>query len=203
MATQHRRPSVWLVPRRRMKSFRGADFGDWIVTGERIWQWPVADRRAVIGNAADAAHQPAYRGRSRQRRAFDAAARRAASQSFTIDKKYVHLRARRAQCRVNLVIDGYTLIMNPMYGKLTYTPSSDRLVWRTMPVDRWVGHRAFSSSATARFHARSESAALGGPREPSGRTAISLSTRSCFPTIRLRRCEPNRSERRGASASRE
>ena len=33
--------------------------------------------------------------------------------------------------------------MNPMYGKLTVAPASDRLVGETIPVDRWVGHRAF------------------------------------------------------------
>src|SRR5438552_8138774 len=33
--------------------------------------------------------------------------------------------------------------MNPMYGKLTVGPATVRLVWRTIPVDRWLGHRAF------------------------------------------------------------
>jgi hypothetical protein len=65
------------------------------------------------------------------------------SPSFTIDKKFVHVLVAGRGGRVNLVIDGYTLIMNPMYGKLTVAPASDRLAWRTIPVDRWIGHRAF------------------------------------------------------------
>jgi hypothetical protein len=65
------------------------------------------------------------------------------SESFTINKNYVHVRVAGNRGRVNLVIDGYTLIMNPMYGKLTAAPSGNVLVWRTMPVDRWVGHRAY------------------------------------------------------------
>jgi mono/diheme cytochrome c family protein len=76
------------------------------------------------------------------------------SPSFTIDKKFVHVRVAGRNARVNLVIDGYTLIMNPMYGKLTVAPASDRLVWRTIPVDRWVGHRAFleASDSTIPMH---------------------------------------------------
>src|SRR5205814_7976073 len=56
--------------------------------------------------------------------------------------------------RVNLVIDGYTLIMNPMYGKLTAAPAGNAPVWRTMPVDRWLGHRAFPevSDSTIPMH---------------------------------------------------
>jgi hypothetical protein len=76
------------------------------------------------------------------------------SPTFTIDKKFVHIRLAGHSARVNLVIDGYTLIMNPMYGKLTVTTGSDRLVWRTMPVDRWVGHRALleASDSTIPMH---------------------------------------------------
>src|SRR5262249_14163249 len=65
------------------------------------------------------------------------------SPSFTIDKRFVHLRLAGSKARVNLVIDGYTLIMNPIYGKLTAAPTSNLLSWYTMPVDRWVGHRAY------------------------------------------------------------
>jgi hypothetical protein len=65
------------------------------------------------------------------------------SASFTIDKKFVHVLVAGRGGKVNLVIDGYTLIMNPMYGKLSVAPANDRLTWRTIPVDRWVGHRAF------------------------------------------------------------
>lgn len=65
------------------------------------------------------------------------------SPSFTIDKKFVHVLVAGRGGKVNLVIDGYTLIMNPMYGKLTVAPASHRPMWRTMPVDRWIGQRAF------------------------------------------------------------
>ena len=65
------------------------------------------------------------------------------SRTLTIDKPYIHVRLAGRDARLNLVIDGYTLIMNPMYGKLTIKAQSERLAWHTMPVDRWIGHRAY------------------------------------------------------------
>jgi mono/diheme cytochrome c family protein len=65
------------------------------------------------------------------------------SRTFTIDKRYVHYRLAGRHARVNLVIDGYTLIMNPIYGPLTVAAPEERLTWRTMPVDQWIGHRAY------------------------------------------------------------
>jgi hypothetical protein len=65
------------------------------------------------------------------------------SRTFTINKPYVHYRLVGRDARVNLVIDGYTLIMNPIYGKLTVAATDERPVWRTMAVDQWIGHRAF------------------------------------------------------------
>src|SRR5205823_12546162 len=74
-----------------------------------------------------------------------------------------------------LVIDGYTLIMNPMYRKLTVAPASDRLVWRTMPVDRWIGHRAFIeiSDSTIPMHGLNPPpSAARMPLGPAGYVAI-------------------------------
>ncbi len=65
------------------------------------------------------------------------------SPTFTIDKPFLHIRMSGQNTRVNLVIDGNTLIMNPMYGKLTAAPDGNLPVWRTMPVDRWIGRRAY------------------------------------------------------------
>ncbi len=64
------------------------------------------------------------------------------SATFTIERPFIHFRLAGQSARVNLVIDGYTLIMNPMYGKLTISPN-ETPTWWTMPVDRWLGHRAY------------------------------------------------------------
>ncbi len=65
------------------------------------------------------------------------------SRSFTIGRRYVHVRLSGRRARLNLVIDGYTLIMNPIYGGLKIEPKSERPAWYTMDVGLWKGHRAF------------------------------------------------------------
>ncbi|MBI2947722.1 MAG: DUF1553 domain-containing protein [Verrucomicrobia bacterium] len=64
------------------------------------------------------------------------------SETFTITKPFVHFLMAGQRARLNLIIDGYTLIMNPMYGGLMVSPTNDLPAWRTMAVDRWIGHRA-------------------------------------------------------------
>ncbi len=49
------------------------------------------------------------------------------------------------------MIDGYTLIMNPIYGPLTIAPPGERPAWRTMPVDQWIGHRAYVEVSDSRI----------------------------------------------------
>src|SRR5262249_42621606 len=70
------------------------------------------------------------------------------SRTFMIEKPFIHVRLAGRAPRLNLVLDGNTLIMNPIYGKLTITPGGKDhpetdMAWRTIPVDRWIGHRAF------------------------------------------------------------
>jgi cytochrome c553/transposase-like protein len=139
------------------EDFRPANVDGWFVTGQSFATTgvsPVLSGQAVIG---DSAARPIARltpGGVDSGLISNRLQGELRSRSFTIDKNFVHLRLAGKNSRVNLVIDGYTLIMNPMYGKLTVAPSSDRLVWRTMPVDRWVGHRAFieASDSTIPMH---------------------------------------------------
>src|SRR5207245_364466 len=99
----------------------------------------------------------------------------ARSTTFNIDKKFIHLRVAGRSSRVNVVIDGYTLIMNPMYGKLTVAPTSNVLTWRTIPVDRWLGHRALielSDSAIPMHGLNPPPSSARMPAGPDGYIAI-------------------------------
>jgi hypothetical protein len=65
------------------------------------------------------------------------------SQTFVIDKKQIHYRVLGHKGRINLIIDGYTLIRDPIYGGLTFqVDHGDKLQWRSMDVSMWLGHRA-------------------------------------------------------------
>jgi hypothetical protein len=131
------------LPGESVTAFSGPGSGNWITTGEAFNQVPALSGEVVIGNSmarpvARLSIGGADSGLISARLQGDLR-----SPSFTIEKNFVHLRVAGRNARVNLVIDGYTLIMNPMYGKLAVIPASDRPSWKTIPVDRWVGHRAF------------------------------------------------------------
>jgi hypothetical protein len=121
----------------------GDDISAWFVAGHAFGTGPLRPGEIVVGNNPERSIARLTVGGADSGALSRRLQGESRSPSFTIDKKFVHLLAAGHGGRVNLVIDGYTLIMNPMYGKLTVAPTSDRLVWRTIPVDRWVGHRAF------------------------------------------------------------
>jgi hypothetical protein len=65
------------------------------------------------------------------------------SRTFTIESDYMHFLAAGGASRINLVIDGFTLIRNPIYGGLILNLDDDALAWRTMNVSMWRGQRAY------------------------------------------------------------
>ncbi len=64
------------------------------------------------------------------------------SPSFTVEKDYIHLLIAGTGSRVSLVVDGFTLIRNPIYGNLRQTLNSETPKWYRMDVRMWKGHRA-------------------------------------------------------------
>lgn len=65
------------------------------------------------------------------------------SPSWTIDADFIHVRLAGRGCRVNLVVDGFTILRDPIYGGLTHRIDVDDLTWKTFDVRKWVGQRAY------------------------------------------------------------
>jgi hypothetical protein len=65
------------------------------------------------------------------------------SPSFAISKKKIHLHIAGTQARVNLVLDGLTLIRDPIYGGLTREVNDPKPQWLTIDVTMWQGQRAY------------------------------------------------------------
>jgi len=66
------------------------------------------------------------------------------SRTFTIEKNRVLYHMGGKGSKVNLIIDGYQLIRNPIYGGLTITlDAPDRMQWYVQDVGKWVGHTAY------------------------------------------------------------
>jgi hypothetical protein len=125
------------------EDFRDSTFVDWFATGEAFGAGPPRPSEIVVGQSSE---RPIARLATGGADSGAIALRlqgELRSRTFTIDKPFLHVRLSGKNARVNLVIDGNTLIMDPMYGKLTATPGGTLAEWKTMPVDRWVGRRAY------------------------------------------------------------
>ena len=65
------------------------------------------------------------------------------SPTFTIDRRYLHLRLAGRASRVNVVIANFMLIRDPIYGSLKVRISGDVPRWRTVDLERWRGLKAY------------------------------------------------------------
>src|SRR5262249_32143518 len=128
------------APRQRGQDVTFEDFANgyrgWFVTGDAFGSAP-ADAADI---QIDVDHeQPARRllrgaasGRISGR--LQGALR---SKTFTIAKRYILYRARGRDVRVNLIIDGFQQIRNPIYGGLTFTISAAQPRWHAQDVGMW------------------------------------------------------------------
>ena len=76
----------------------------------------------------------------RQSRRFEGVLR---SPTFTIDSDYLHLRGMGIGGRVNIVIENFVMIRDPIYGPLVQSYESPVSAWRTIDVRMWKGRRAY------------------------------------------------------------
>jgi hypothetical protein len=125
--------------------FRRDGYRDWFVTGEAFGRAPSTTADAVLQDrpgrlvqrliGPGVAHSGLLSGK------LEGVLR---SPTFTISRKKIHYHAAGRAARINLIIDGYQLIRDPIYGGLTVPlDRGDRLEWRTQDVSMWLGHRAY------------------------------------------------------------
>lgn len=66
------------------------------------------------------------------------------SPTFVIQSKKIFYHVAGRQGRINVIVDGYQQIRNPIYGGLTLQiDHGDRLEWRAQDLSMWLGHRAY------------------------------------------------------------
>ncbi|MFO0880639.1 MAG: DUF1553 domain-containing protein [Gemmataceae bacterium] len=65
------------------------------------------------------------------------------SPTFTIDKKHLLYRARGRNVVVNLIIDGFQQIRDPIYGGLRFVIQSNESRWYVQNLSMWVGLQAY------------------------------------------------------------
>ncbi len=128
---------------RRIEDFAAESYNGWRVTGDAFGAGPTMAGAPIVGESLDRpiarlAFAGAHSGMLSNRLQGEMR-----SETFTIERPYLHIRLAGRNTRVNLVIDGYTLIMTPIYDGLTIVPKSERPAWQTIDVTQWQGHRAY------------------------------------------------------------
>ena len=124
------------------EAFSRPDYAGWFTSGEAFSAGPNAAPRPDFEPAtgrlkalvpAGAADSGAISAR------LEGALR---SPNFTIRTPFIHILMGGVDCKVNLVIDNFQRIRNPLYGGLTL-PISGPLAWQTFHLGKFQGHRAY------------------------------------------------------------
>jgi hypothetical protein len=65
------------------------------------------------------------------------------SQTFNIDKRYLHFFGFGRETRVRVVLEGFNIIRDPIYGQLHQLINADSPRWYTIDLSMWKGRQAF------------------------------------------------------------
>jgi hypothetical protein len=65
------------------------------------------------------------------------------SPTFAISNRFVHILAAGHNARINLPVDNFTMIRDPIYGALKRVVDSNDYEWITIDAGMWEGHRAY------------------------------------------------------------
>ena len=70
------------------------------------------------------------------------------SPTFTLSENHVHLLTYGRDVRINLVVDNFKIIKNPIYGGLTRNLNNEEPHWEVFNVSMWKGLRRTLKSPT-------------------------------------------------------
>ncbi|MFT4511693.1 MAG: cytochrome c553 [Planctomycetota bacterium] len=86
-----------------------------------------------------------------------------ATATFPLDQRYVHVRVAGDHSRIKLIVDGFHITRNPIYGDLHRNIDNQEAHWITFDVNMWLGHQAHLQAIDQR------APDLGDPRHNRGR----------------------------------
>ncbi len=65
------------------------------------------------------------------------------SRTFVIEKPWLHVLLAGREAQFQVILAGFHLIRNPIYGHLKIQPKDDRFRWYAVDLSKWVGQRAY------------------------------------------------------------
>ncbi|MDA0372757.1 MAG: PSD1 and planctomycete cytochrome C domain-containing protein [Planctomycetota bacterium] len=87
------------------------------------------------------------------------------TRDFAIERRYLHVLAAGDEGRINVVVDGFNLIRDPIYGPLKQIVTHGDLRWHTFDLRMWTGHRAYLQAVDAPAHDPADPSRGGGYKE--------------------------------------
>ena len=144
------------------EDFDRPDFGEWAATGAAFGRGPSGEESLRIGEDGPSPVTPgvAHSGLVSDR--LEGVLR---SPTFPIERDFVLVRAWGRSGRINVVIDGFEKIRDPIYGGLTRDVNSETPSWIVLDLTMWKGHRAyleFGDGATLDFQGSNSTRVPGG-----------------------------------------
>lgn len=120
-------------------------FDDWSVSGQAFGASPTRETTAVLAGTIE---KPAYSvvpaGVAHSGLLSNKLQGVLRSRTFTIPSGTIAYRVAGKQAQINLIIDGFQLIGDPIYGTLTRkVEHGDKFTWLVQDVKMWVGHKAY------------------------------------------------------------
>jgi len=127
------------------EDFNRDSFDGWFVTGDAFGEGPSrpGDLRLDLSSATSrlVSLEP---GQANSGLISDRLRGVLRSRSFTIEARYVHWLVAGRGGRINVVVDGFEKIRDPIYGALTRRINGgDGARWVTQDVSMWLGHSAY------------------------------------------------------------
>jgi len=127
------------------EDFHRDSYDGWYVTGDAFGERPsvAGDLRLVLeGRSPRLVTVPAglaHSGLDSDRRVGVIRSR-----TFTIENRFIHTLVAGRGGKINVVVDGFEKIRDPIYGGLTITVNhGDEPRWLTQDVGMWLGHTAY------------------------------------------------------------
>ncbi len=166
-----------LAPRREkdivLADFSRSGFKGWFVEDQAFGQAPLRPGEILLGAEAirpvvSLVRSGAWAHSGQLSRRLQGTLR---SPSFSIDRRFLHVLAAGKASRVNVVIEHFVMIQDPLYGRLRFILNDDAPRWHTFDLEMWRGRRAyleFADSTTQDLHDMGPPAGCG----PEGYVAV-------------------------------
>ncbi len=123
------------------EDFSGPTFGGWFVGGDAFGSGPTrAGQWRVVGDRVEPLPSGLAHGGAASNRLRGVLR----SRTFALSRRFVHVLASGRGGRINLVIDGFEKIRDPIYGDLVHdVDHGDAPKWITIDAADWLGHPAY------------------------------------------------------------